>query len=281
MSTSRFERDTAVERVDDGHYRGEIVEGWSVSPVGSVPNGGYLLAMAARAMREPVPHPDPITITAHYLAPPQPGPIDIDVEVVRSGRRHSTVRGQLHQGGKPMVTLLGAFGDLSRAEGPSRQDRTPLELPPIEQCEGWVDEAKRQAEAAGEIPPSFALRFDRRTPPEMMGWSQGRPVGRGRMGGWIRWPDGEMDTLGLLAVADAYPPAVFNSGEGELGWVPTLELTVQVRKRPAPGWLASMFTTDSITEGYLEEDGEVWDADGDLVVLSRQLALAARPSRGG
>ena len=51
MSTSRFERDTAVEQVEEGRYRGDIVEGWSVSPVGSVPNGGYLLAMAARAMR--------------------------------------------------------------------------------------------------------------------------------------------------------------------------------------------------------------------------------------
>jgi acyl-CoA thioesterase len=279
VTQSRFEHDTAIEHVRDGRYRGEVVEGWSVSPVGSVPNGGYLLAMAARAMREPTPHPDPITITAHYLAPPQPGGVDIDVEVVRSGRRHSTIRGQLHQDGKPMVTLLGAFGDLSTAQGPTRQDRKQVELPPPEECEGWSDEAQRRAEAEGDSPPSFALRFERRTPPGMMGWSHGSPVGRGQMGGWIRWPDGDMDTLGLLAVADAYPPAVFNSGEGELGWVPTLELTVQVRKRPARGWLASMFTTDSITAGYLEEDGEVWDADGDLVVLSRQLALAARPGR--
>lgn len=278
MTESRFTRDTAVEAVGAGRYRGEVVEGWSVSPVGSVPNGGYLLAMAARAMRDPTPHPDPVTITAHFLAPPRPGAVDIDVEVVRSGRRHSTVRGELHQDGRPMVALLGAFGDLSAAEGPTRQDRRPVELPPVEECEAWADEAQRRAEAAGEAPPGFALRFDRRTPPGMMGWSQGRPVGRGRMGGWIRWPDGPMDGLGLLAVADAYPPAVFNSGEGELGWVPTLELTVQVRKRPARGWLASMFTTDSVTAGYLEEDGEVWDAEGDLVALSRQLALAARPA---
>jgi hypothetical protein len=70
---------------------------------------------------------------------------------------------------------------------------------------------------------------------------------------------------------------VFDAGLGDIGWVPTIELTVQVRKRPAPGYLTGWFHTEAVTAGYLEEDGEVWDADGDLVVLSRQLALAARP----
>jgi hypothetical protein len=69
---------------------------------------------------------------------------------------------------------------------------------------------------------------------------------------------------------------VFNTGDSTLGWVPTIELTVQVRKRPAPGYLATRFVTEAVTRGYLEEDGEVWDADGELVVLSRQLALVAR-----
>ena len=41
-------------------------------------------------------------------------------------------------------------------------------------------------------------------------------------------------------------------------------------------YLATWFTTEAVTDGDLEEDGEVRDADRDLVVLSRQLALVAR-----
>ena len=77
-------------------------------------------------------------------------------------------------------------------------------------------------------------------------------------------------------VADCFAPAVFNSGVGHTSWVPTIELTVQVRGRPAPGYLAASFRTRAITGGYLEEDGEVWDGAGNLVALSRQLALAPR-----
>jgi len=84
-----------------------------------------------------------------------------------------------------------------------------------------------------------------------------------------------MDSLGLLVVADALAPAVFNT-LGSTSWVPTIELTVQVRGRPVPGYLAVSFRTRAITHGYLEEDGEIWDAGGNLVALSRQLALAPR-----
>jgi acyl-CoA thioesterase len=279
VTERRFERDTAVERVDDRLYRGEVDPGWAVVD-GAAPNGGYLLAIAARAMRAPIDHPDPVTITGHFLAPPEPGDVDVEVEVVRAGRRHSTVAASLRQDGREMVRLLGAFGDLARADGMTRVDRLPPSLPPVDSCERFSERTIERAESRGKNPPPILLRFDHRTPPGMMGWAEGAPTGKGEMGGWIRWADeAEMDTIGLLAVSDAYPPAVFNSGEGSYGWVPTIELTVQVRKRPAPGWLATRFTTEAVTAGYLEEDGEVWDADGDLVVLSRQLALAARPRR--
>ena len=274
---SRFATDTAVEPVGDGRYRGLVDPGWAVID-GAAPNGGYLLAMAARAMRDPVPHPDPVTVTAHFLHPPAPGQVDIDVEVVRVGRRHATVAGSVTQGERTVARLLGTFGDLGTAEGPTRVDRSPPPLPPLDDCVPVTDLAEAAARTDGAPPaPPILSRFDHRMPPGSMGWTHGAPTGRGEIGGYLRWRDGApMGPLGLLVVADCYPPAVFNAAIGGVGWVPTIELTVQVRKRPAPGFLAARFTTQAVTAGYLEEDGEVWDADGDLVVLSRQLALVAR-----
>jgi hypothetical protein len=273
---SRFERDTAVEDLGNGRYRGAIDPGWAVID-GAAPNGGYVLALAARAMRDALPHPDPVTITAHFLAPPGAGPVDIEVEVIRTGRRHSTVAAKLVQAGQERTRLLGTFADLGDAAGPTRLDRPALDLPPLSDC---VDATRRSVQRAAESAypaPPILTRFDHRMPAAMLGWAEGRPLGRGVMGGYLRWADqAPMDTLGLLVVADCYPPPVFNMGDSRLGWVPTIELTVQVRKRPAEGYLATRFTTEAITNGYLEEDGEVWDAQGDLVVLSRQLALAAR-----
>jgi acyl-CoA thioesterase len=278
VSEGRFARDTAVEQLTEGRYRGTVDPGWAVID-GAAPNGGYLLAMAARAMRDPLPHhPDPVTVTAHFLRPPETGEVTVDVEVVRVGRKHATVTAAMRQEGRDLVRVLGAFGDLDAADGPTRVDRRPVELPPREACVAFTDVV--EADRDRRPPAPIALRFDHHIPTDALGWTRGSPSGRGEIGGYLRWRDeAPMDPLGLLVVADCYPPAVFDSGIGDIGWCPTIELTVQVRKRPAPGYLGAWMSTHAVTDGYLEEDGEVWDADGDLVALSRQLALAARPAR--
>ena len=81
--------------------------------------------------------------------------------------------------------------------------------------------------------------------------------------------------VGLLVAVDAFPPTVFNANL-PVAWTPTIELTAHVRARPEPGWLRCVFTTRFITGGFLEEDGEIWDASGRLVAQSRQLALLPR-----
>ena len=78
--------------------------------------------------------------------------------------------------------------------------------------------------------------------------------------------------MALLCAVDAFPPTAFNA-HLPIAWTPTLELTSHVRARPVPGWLSCQFTTHFIAGGFLEEDGEVWDASGRLVAQSRQLAL--------
>lgn len=267
----RFTTDTAVRRVDLDEFAAECRAGWRVIG-GEVPNGGYLLALGARAMAQRAERPDPVTVTAHFLRPPDVGPLRIATELVRDGARHRTVSARIIQDGVERVRLLGTFGDLSNAEGPTEVRRRPPDWPAVDTLPPVVPELH------GQPTPEFIQRLDHRIPAATLGWTKGVPSGEGMHGGWCRWPDADaVDTLGLLFVADAYPPVIFDLGVADIAWAPTIELTVQVRGRPAPGWLATRFRTQAVTGGYFEEDGDIWDAEGRLVALTRQLALAGRP----
>lgn len=272
MRRAHFEEDTAVEAVGDGRYRGHITDRWHVLG-DAAPNGGYLMAVAARAAVEESGRPDPVTVTGHFLRPPEVGGAEVEVSIVKEGRRFATIQARLLQSGVEKLRLLGAFGDLTRLDGPRRVDRSPPDLPPRDEL---VD-ANTQADDRRSFAPSILRRFDHLVVPQEMGWTIGDPLGRGSIGGYSRFAGEEpMTTLGLLVMADAYPPAVFNMGV-DVGWTPTIELTVQIRKRPAEGWLNARFRTSALTDGLLEEDGEIWDSEDDLVALSRQTALVARP----
>jgi len=254
---------TAVESVAEGAWRGEVVAGWDIA--GNA-NGGYLLAIAARAASEATGRPDPVSVTAHYLAPAQPGPVTIETRVLKEGRRFATASATLSSVERPLVSILGSFGDLQPGSLTERLESGPPDLPPPEECV--------LVEPTDEFPPPFVGRIELRLHPDHVRFG-GLP-GMPRVRGWFRLLDDEpIDTLALLVAVDAFPPTIFFANL-PVAWVPTLELTTHVRARPAPGWLRCSFTTRFITGGFLEEDGEVWDSTGRLVAQSRQLALLPR-----
>ncbi len=263
-----FAADTAITRDDEGRYRAVIASGWDI---GGNANGGYLLALVARALADASGRPDPVSVTGHFLAPGKPGAVSIESEVARVGRRFATASGVLRDAsGKPLLQVLGSFGQLGASDAPERVDAAPPELPPPDACVGMT---------GGEMTSSFRQRVDLRLHPEDAGFAQGTPSGEPRVRGWFGLPDDEpVDTLALLLGTDSFPPTVFNV-KLPIGWVPTLELTTHVRARPAPGWLRCVFTTRFVTGGFLEEDGELWDETGRLVAQSRQLALVPRPAQ--
>lgn len=254
---------SAVTRVRPDLWEGEIAPGWDI--VGAA-NGGYLLVMAARAASAAAGRVDPITVTAHYLAPGRPGPVTVATEVVKAGSRLTTVSATLQSPDRPLLRLLGSFGDLEDSSGVVRLEAGPPDLPPPEVCV--------PIEPTDTFPPPFMGRVELRLPPERAtAWGTG---GAPRVEGWFRLRDGEPnDTLALLLAVDAFPPTVFFT-DLPVAWVPTVELTAHVRARPAAGWLRCAFTTRFITGGFLEEDGEVWDSADRLVAQSRQLALVPR-----
>jgi acyl-CoA thioesterase len=265
-----FDQATAVDLVDvaDGvrRYRAEVHDGWDIA--GNA-NGGYVLAIAGRAMADAMGRP-PLSVTAHYLAPAPPGPCEVVVTTVRDGRRLATCTAALVQAGTELIRVLGTFG-VPSDRGMHRLDGGPPELPPYDQCIGIADADADDAEL-----PGLMRRLAVRLRPGDDGFRSGRPSGRAEVAGWFAFAtETPVDQIGLLLVADSFAPAVFNAGV-PFGWVPTVELTVHVRAVPAPGPLRCVFRTHYVAGGLLDEDGEVWDSTGTLVAQSRQLALEPR-----
>jgi acyl-coenzyme A thioesterase PaaI-like protein len=244
---------------------------WSI---GERPNGGYLAALVTRALGAAAgpDHPDPLTVSVHYLRSPVPGPAEVHLEPLRAGRTVTTVARRLVQDGRPCLHLVAGFGDLAAAEGPSWVRLPPPAMLPPGDC------APADPRLADGVPMSFLdrveLRFDPSAPP-----STG--AGTGEVTAWARLAGGgPAGPLALMVLADALPPSVVTLGLP--GWVPTLELTVHVRARPdqgEPGWLLVRATTRAMVDAHVVEDAEVWDERGTLVAQSRQLArVLTRPA---
>ena len=260
-----FDRDTAVRRVADGVWAAEVHERWQI---GSASNGGYVAALGVAAAADALPHPDPFSITCHYLRPLEAGPVDLEVDVLRAGRDHSTAEVRIKQRGKDGARLLAVFGDLGAVEGATVVTARPPVLPAPDELPSSRDFA--------DMLPEIAARFDMRIDPADIAWLQAKNDGTPKISGWTRFVDGrEPDVYSLPLFVDSFPPAVLNVAPA--GWVPTLELTVHIRARPAPGWLAATFQTRFLVAGYLEEDAELWDSAGRLVAQSRQLARIHPP----
>ncbi|MFF9523364.1 thioesterase family protein [Streptomyces achromogenes] len=268
IGDSEFDRDTAVTRREPGVYDIDLSAGWTII---SAVNGGYLLAVLGRALADTLPHPDPFSITAHYLTASRPGPAVVRTETVRTGRTLSTGQASLFQyddeGGEvERIRVLASYGDLAALPDDVRTTATPPSIPPLERCFGPED-GPAPIDGSNAIADRLMIKLD----PATTGWALGTPSGKGEMRAWFGLADGrDADPLSLLLAVDALPPTAFELGLK--GWVPTVELTVHVRRRPAPGPLRISITTRNLAGGFLEEDAEVWDSADRLVAQSRQLA---------
>src|SRR6266705_1281130 len=100
----------------DGGWAAEVDPGWTI--VGR-PNGGYLLALLARAALAVAGRPDPLAVSAHFLAAPSPGPATVAVTTLRSGRSLSVLRAGLAQEGRSCVEALVTAGTLDPSAGPA------------------------------------------------------------------------------------------------------------------------------------------------------------------
>lgn len=260
----------------------------AVSPtfsVGGRTNGGYLLALAAQAAVAQVEadggaHAEPIVLAGTFVTSAPAGPVQVDVEPLREGRGSSVLRARVRGvDGTPHVEASITCGRLPEPGAGHHYDAVPPPpVPSPQQCvrlstQGPGFEVLLMGELAEELEPST------------LGWAQGRPGGGGELRGWVSFDDGRpVDALSLVLIADALPPATFDLGLA--GWVPTMQLTVFVRARPAPGPVLVRQSARVVSAGTgtggrtatVDETCDVWDSTGRLVATGHQLAALRLPA---
>jgi acyl-CoA thioesterase II len=99
---ARFERDTAVRREGD-RLLATLSPAWEVWG----PFGGYVVAVALRAMGAATELRRPASFACSFLSVARFGDVELDVKTLRRGKRSHALRVEMSQGGEPILCAQG------------------------------------------------------------------------------------------------------------------------------------------------------------------------------
>lgn len=284
-----FDRDTAVRelhRSEPGEQPVQVDFAADISPdwrAGRGPHGGYIAAMLMRALIETVADPlrAPRSLTIHYARAPRPGPVSIVTSIERAGRSLSTLSARMEQDGKLITLALAAF-----SVPWSAQQILELPMPDVAPAD-----PVRQAGVplfAGAPPFTRHIVVQRRTGAVPFTGSDA-PM---EIGAWLGLAEPRtIDPISLAFFSDALfsPPFIRLSDPAT---TPTIDLTVHFRTPLAPAdahdtardgdvsrglpldeLCFARFRSGLVQDGFFEEDGVIWAADGTVLAQSRQLGI--------
>ena len=254
-----FDKDTMLDDMGNSRFTGVISDNWSIN---GNPNGGYLMALIAGAMLRKADKKETPIVTANYLSRCAPGEVEILVSEIARSRQFTRFEARLFQQGEEKIRALGTFVAGDNGCAVDRYEAKAPVLAPIGDCVPMPQVPKN----------TMFQNIDLRLDPSCAGWLTGNLADVSRNQGYFRFcEDRPIDLLSLFLIADAMPPAALAT-QGMTTWVPTIELSVNVRNLPQTNNLKCSLRTRFITCGLLEADGEVWDENGNLAAISRQIA---------
>lgn len=271
---SVFDRDTAIRRLPEESsgegravFMAEVAPGWRA---GVGPHGGYIAAILLRALIASVEDPErvPRSLTIHYASSPKPGQVQVEVTVERQGRSLTTLSARMTQEGKLMVLALAAFSVPWQAP-----DVGEIPMPEVAPPDTERQSTPKLFKGAPEFTRQLVMQPRVGAIPFA---GSGAPM---RIGGWIGFPEQRpIDPIALALFCDAWFPPSF-IGLSEPAVSPTVDLTIHFRQPisqiscdPAALCLG-IFETRLLHDGFFEEDGVMWAADGTVLAQSRQLGI--------
>jgi acyl-CoA thioesterase len=250
-----------------GRFHGNLPDAWTVVYIFV----GVSMYAALRAMEERLGRTDLSLVTANaiFLAPVAPGPITIDVDVMRDGRRASQVAADLRIPGaeSPALRVHGVFGAAHDTELEHQEVRFP-EVP-----------LPADIELAPDRPNPFChINFHDQTD-----WRPVSPLddpGKGHFLSWVRLRESEPHLLSLAVHGDVLGPAVGRAlgppDERGMFMVLSLEIGIRFVRCPVTPWVLQEIEAWHIGEGYATGPARLWDEAGNLCAIATQTANLRR-----
>ncbi|NOY26737.1 MAG: thioesterase family protein [Oligoflexia bacterium] len=249
----------------------EVLASWSQ---GRAAFGGLVTGLCLRAVQGQV-APDRLlrSVLVDFAGPVRPGPVRIELSVLRRGRAITQTQARLFQGGRVCAVLIAAWG---------RARTTAMPRVPPSPAPAWPSpETLAEIPAVEGITPAFTQHLDYR-------WASGvfpfSASDRAEAMGWVRLRDDHpVDIAGALALADAWPAPVLAllhspAAASTVTWMVNVITPLPVGGIAPEGWWRFKSQAGSTANGYADVTGSLWAPNGELVLESRQ--LVAEFSRG-
>ena len=274
--------DTAVKPLlsTPGLYTADLPDRWNLMG----PSGGVLMTVALRAMHAQLEDAGlrPLSATAIYCAPVSAGPVEIRVEVLRTGGTAAQVRASLGSLGRPGpgLEVMATF-----ARGRGGPDVQGVAFPQVPMPEDLADiGAALSQPAAAHRPMRFFRNLDTRLALGQPWWTDDRSPGPPRCARWFRYLQpqrdarGVLDPLALPPLADTMPPAVWQAlGPGQPPMhAPSLDLTVHFLEETTSEWILADARARRARRGYATAEIDLWSRDGKLIAYGTQ-TMTFRP----
>ena len=264
---------TTVTAAGSG-YTVDLDAGWDIWG----PAGGYIAAIALRAVRERVsPGHRPVTLTGQFVRVAKPGRLDVQIEVIKQGGTALFVV-TLAQGGQPVFLAqvwTTARSDASHPVQPMMpgvpspdtlrgQDEIVAERG-IQQLAFWTNIEGRPVEFRTHTdPPASGSRHRR--------WMRFRD--------WQLSDDPFLDAMRSVLLIDIaiWPAHWYRLTDAAAYVAPSLDLTVWFHGGdPATEWLLSDADADVSANGTISGNVRIWSEDGRVIATGGGHCLVALP----
>jgi acyl-CoA thioesterase len=263
--------DVSADPSRPGRYLLDLSPAWKVFYI----FGGMTMACALRAVQRELDRDEfgPLTANALFVQPVTPGPIEVDVTVLRSGRTAAQavadLRNTHHDG--TALHLTAAFGQ-SHQSSIDYLDATFPDVPMPDEC--------RPPPPRPDDSPFADLNFHEQTdwrPTQWWDEADWRPA-PAIASAWTRLvkeprlPDGTIDPISLCIPADTLGMAIGQRVGPSPFFILTLEIGLQFFRSTDSPWLLQHVIAPVAADGYGSGYVELWDVDRRLIAFATQRA---------